>query len=156
MTKNDGYDFQQLKCRAQHEALVWERTRVLGTKTAKTRLRTVYASRLMAMLNGDQERAYYQIEAAFRLLTAGMGVKITNYAEPMGRATADPEAGADLLRRYSRWSDECARYKLSRRLALDVICGGLTLREAERAYKFTRRTARKNLLACLDLWWRVR
>ena len=93
------------------------------------------------------------IEAAYRLITEGVGVKVQSFARRGGNPRPDWRPHEiDLVRAYNTWADQATRRKLSVQDVERIIVHGETLKHQDRRRVQRRGKAKQHLLEALDLY----
>lgn len=96
------------------------------------------------------------IATAFRIITAGMGMKVFDPLRVRGSGSGDTEYGAASQADYFKWAREAQKRRLDHAMCMDIIGMGLSLRNVDRNRRQPRGTAKKNLISCLDLFNELR
>lgn len=150
----EGYDEDQLKFRAQHGGLAWDKVREgVSNRTVQERKRDGWMARLFESLTQIQQDAMCDIEAGYMLATSGLGMRIMDPASlmaPGGRSTSDNGAGK--VTDYFAWGREIQRRRLSHAMAMAMIAEGLTSRQTDANYRQRKGVAMMNLRAALDVF----
>ena len=145
------YDFSQILFRNQHGGVQWDKVKLTGEKSVNHRLRSSQDKRLFDAMTSEQEAAYCAVNAAFMLLTNGLGARIANYGHVTG-GTGNLEYGAELIARYKDWHSICRRRKLNANMALKIIVDGLSCSQSDKQHHIRNGMSKVNLLGCLNLW----
>ena len=115
--------------------------------------------RLREIIDGNENDRYRRgeaadaIEAAYRLITEGIGVKIQSLVRRGGNSRADWRPHEiDLVRAYDTWADQAARRKLCVQDVQRILVDGETLKQQDTRCGQRRGKAKQHLLDALDLY----
>lgn len=146
---DDGYNLEAI---AKRKDLEWE-TRKVHRSRIKYHLRVIADKRLIDSLTDHQLYAMDRIRRAYMMRTMGIGYSTLDLLRtPGGQGNNDSDLGAALQQDYLLWCGKLVLNRLSHVMAMYVIADGHALSRIDRDMRQREGTAKRNLVACLDLW----
>lgn len=145
-----GVDEDQIKFRAQHGGLDWEKTRH-GNREINARLRDRAHARLLENLSPVQQEAMIEIARGYSIITGGIGFKTFDPFK-VGGSGQWTDADARRASEYISWAQEVQKRRISHAMAVAMIVEGMSAREVSRTYRVRNAFPLSNIRAALNVW----
>ncbi len=137
---------------AVHSPLIATRIRPEGQKRKHPCQRRLLDARLWESLTPRQQSSAMAIDRSFRILSRGMGMRLSGFLQNLGGGGASHDGDADALSLYFSWGRRLQDKGLSHTAAMDIIAYGRSCREVDSLRRKRKGWARDNLGQALDLW----
>lgn len=114
------------------------------------------STQLFSTLDETDIRAAHMIARGFQLRTTGMGFRTQSFST-MPKSSHDHENWQfGLMQLFMSWAVAVQREGLSMAAALDILVFGKSCRATDKERKKRNGFAKKNLLACLDMYKNIK
>ncbi|TVQ82561.1 MAG: hypothetical protein EA357_08895 [Micavibrio sp.] len=135
-------------------------TRMSATRKTETHRRRITDARLWQAMSPFQQNAALAVEQAFRLMSRGLGYRISAPDKPRTGSPYPADCGSardgEKIALYFQWAERCKTEKLNHAAAVDILIYGKSCRAVDRVRHMRNGSARRNLLACLDVYCTLR
>jgi hypothetical protein len=151
------YGYGEIHYRAQHgEGLSWE-TVQLGKRLVQLRLKDRRHAALDAILieHGLLEAAN-ALEQAQAGLCRGLGATVADVNRIRGNTTSAGDWLQALISDYLLWDRACKDKHHSPMMCREVIIEGYSLNQCDEKNRMQHGTAKKNMVACLEIFAKMR
>lgn len=147
------YGYGELKHRENKgEGLTADMVR-LGKRLSRLRVMDKRHARLNEILvESGLVEAANSLEQAHMALTRGLGYAVMDVNKIRGHSTKAADYLDTLIQTYLKWDGECKRYHVSPIMCRQVIIEGYSLNETDAAHKMREGTAKKNMIAALEIF----
>lgn len=129
-----------------------------GAPPATRVQRRILDARLWAAMTLAQQRAAFQIVAAYEVLARGLGYSGSNW-ERVGRSShagAVTDAQIAMMEAYMTWARKCAVERISHAMITDVLIAGHSCRVVDKQRRMRTGSAKQNLLKGLSLYCQLK
>lgn len=137
---------------ARHSPVVAASIIPEGEKRRRPCQRRLLDARLWDSLNPQQQANAQRIERAFRIMSRGLGLRLSSFMQSFGGGSNESEREADLIAAYFTWGRAVQKQKLSHAAAIDILIYGRSCREVDALRRKRKGWARENLASALSLW----
>ncbi|HYD19653.1 MAG TPA: hypothetical protein VEF76_14360 [Patescibacteria group bacterium] len=133
-------------------------TQLAGAQLTTGARRRIVDARLWDGMSATQQEAAHNIALTFETLSAGLGFSTVNWERiPGAGGTNNALEGRErLVSLYAEWTKRCRERDISHSLIVDILVFGFSCRAIDRDLGKRSGHARRNLMAGLTLYCRLR
>lgn len=153
----DAMDYQE-----QHDPSEPVMVKLTAERETVRCRRRLHDARLWDAMDGDQERAADRVLAAYDVMAGPVRTAAMCFERTDGRPlTAEDDERAQerlakLLTDYVAWRRQCRAERLDDKAIIAVICEGMGLRDADRAFRHRNGWSRQQVLDGLSLYCSIK
>ncbi|HAU28582.1 MAG TPA: hypothetical protein DCW68_00505 [Rhodospirillaceae bacterium] len=137
---------------ARHSPIVIAQITPEGERRKQSCQRRLLDARLWNSLTPQQQANAMRIDRAFRVMSRGMGLRLSSFMQSFGSGSHENERDAETIATYFAWNRQVQKANLSHAAAMDIVVYGRSCREVDALRRKRKGWARENLGQALDLW----
>lgn len=155
---HQGVNAEEILRRSRRGEITPYMVRVTGVREVQAAWREHVHAVLWDALTSTQQHAWEDIVGGFNIVTGVMHARAMDYSSNRGKGTVDTDDLEAARADYLAWANLVRHRKMKFDMILNMIAGGMSVREASRkaAPPTTNHFARLALIAALDIYSEIR